>query len=145
MNTKHLFVPMALIGACLVGTTAASAAFISFSEDPNDTAPIAVTTDIPGATITTSVEEASLFVGSVSNPPFTVLRFREFLLEPPGNDPFLTSDELELTQFNALGGEPTGFQALFFSNFGESNLGGFGGVNAETGNLQCLTPQVSQS
>ena len=65
MNTKQLFAPMALIGVCLVGTAPASAAFISFSEDPNDTAPIAVTTDIPGATITTSVEEASLSVGIV--------------------------------------------------------------------------------
>jgi hypothetical protein len=34
MNTKQLFVPIALIGVCLIGTTPASAAMISFSEDP---------------------------------------------------------------------------------------------------------------
>ena len=121
---------MALIGVCLVGTTPASAAFISFSEDPNDTAPIAVTTDIPNATITTGPETASLFVGSAGM--FRVLLFREFLREPPGDNPFLTSDELELTQFNGLAGQPVGFQADFFSDF-EGNLGGFGGTALKFG------------
>jgi hypothetical protein len=46
MNTKQLFVPMALIGVCLVGTTPASAATISFSEDPNGAAPIEVTSTL---------------------------------------------------------------------------------------------------
>ena len=50
MNTKQLFVPLALIGGCLVGTTPAGAAVISFSEDPANTAAIAVNTDIVGAT-----------------------------------------------------------------------------------------------
>jgi hypothetical protein len=99
INTKQLFVPMALIGVCLVGTTPASAAFISFSEDPNDIAPITVTTDIANATITTSRETASLFVGSVSN--IEDLRFREFL-EEVSNMPFLTSDELRLEPISKL-------------------------------------------
>jgi len=51
MNAKQLFIPLALIGVCSVETTPASAAVISFSEDPNETAAIVVTTDIVGATI----------------------------------------------------------------------------------------------
>jgi hypothetical protein len=62
-------------------------------------------------------------------------------LEEAGKPLPFTSDELELTQFNALGGEPTGFQADFFSDFNESDLGGFGPFAPETGNLQRLTPQ----
>jgi hypothetical protein len=63
MNTKQLFIPLALIGVCSVGTTPASAAAISFSEA---TDPITVTTDIVGATITTSSESASLSLGNVT-------------------------------------------------------------------------------
>ena len=137
INTKQLFVPMALIGICLVGTTPASAAFISFSEDPNDTAPIAVTTDIPNVTITTSLEEASLFVGSRG--PFQELRHEVFLQEAGGGPFPIGSDELRLTQFNGPLGQPVGFLAEFFSNFGESDLGGFGAFVPETGNLQRLT------
>ena len=51
MNAKQLFIPLALIGVCSVGTTPAGAAIISFSEDPASTASIVVNTDIVGATI----------------------------------------------------------------------------------------------
>jgi hypothetical protein len=135
-SPKQLFVPMALIGVCLVGTTPASAAFISFIEDPNDTA-LTVTSDIANATITTIPETASLLVGSASM--FRVLRFREFLLEA-GTERF-ASDELELTQFNAPNGsgEPVGFQADFFSGLEGGGPAPGPGV-LETGNLQRLTP-----
>ena len=66
VSTKNLLGPVALIGVCLVGTTPASAAFISFSEDPNGIAPIAVSTDIASANISTSIESASLSVGNVT-------------------------------------------------------------------------------
>jgi hypothetical protein len=112
MNSKHLFVPMALIGACLVGTTAASAAFISFSEDPNDTAPIAVTTDIPNATITVDgVETAGLLVGSATS--LQSLLFETFLLEGPqiGNTR-IASDEVQVFGFaSPLTGERVGLLA----------------------------------
>ncbi len=42
MNAKQLFIPLALIGVCSVGTTPAGAAIISFSEDPASTASIVV-------------------------------------------------------------------------------------------------------
>jgi hypothetical protein len=62
MNTKQLFVPMALIGVCFASTPA-SAAFISFSEA---TEPIAVSTDITNSVITTGDESASLSLGNVT-------------------------------------------------------------------------------
>jgi hypothetical protein len=135
LNPKQLFVPMALIGVCLVGTTPASAAFISFSEDPNDTAPIAVTTDIPGATITTGVESASLLVGEPT--VFQSLLARTFLLEAGSNEAFpIASDEVEVFGFaSPLTGERVGFLATFFDSL--DSLGAFGG-SVETGNLQLV-------
>jgi hypothetical protein len=66
MKTKQLFVPMALVGFCLGGTTPASAALISFTEDPNETASISVTTDITNSVIVTGLESASLSLGNVT-------------------------------------------------------------------------------
>jgi hypothetical protein len=136
MNSKHLFVPMALIGACLVGTTAASAAFISFSEDPNDTAPIAVTTDIPNATITVDgVETAGLLVGSATS--LQSLLFETFLLEGPqiGNTR-IASDEVQVFGFaSPLTGERVGLLATMFDSF--DSPGALQG-NVETGDLQLV-------
>jgi hypothetical protein len=147
MNTKQLFVAMALIGVCLIGTTPAGAATISFSEDPNGIAPIAVTTDIGGATTTSSIESASLSLGNVTGP--STLLFRRQMT----NQGTMTgegggggvSDVLSLFSFVA-GGATVGFQATFQSdaatgispppgNFpaGVTNL-------LEDGNLQLLTP-----
>jgi len=72
MNAKKSFIPLALIGICSLGTTPASAAFISFSEA---TDPITVTTDIVGATITKSSEFASLSLGTVGTPSPSTLIF----------------------------------------------------------------------
>jgi hypothetical protein len=135
MTLQSLFVPMALIGVCLVGITPASAAIISFSEDPNDTAPIAVTTDITGSTITTSVETASLLVGEATGN--LSLLGRTFLLEPGSNQAFpIASDEVEVFGFaSPLTGERVGFLATFFDSL--DSLGAFGG-SVETGNLELL-------
>ena len=58
----------------LVGTGPASAAVISFIEDPADTAAIVVNTDIMGATIAAGVEFASLSVGNVTGTPTLLFR-----------------------------------------------------------------------
>ena len=126
---------MALIGVCLVGTTPASAAFISFSDDPNDTAPIEVTTDIPNATITTSVEEATLSIGNTTG--LFSIPFETFLFEAGSNLPFtILSDELQISLFRDFG-IPVGFLVAFFDSFDTPfQENGF----FETGNLQLLTP-----
>ena len=117
MNTKQLFVPIALIGVCLIGTTPASAATISFSEDPNGTAPIVVATDIVGATITSSIESASLSLGNVTG--LATLLFRRQMTnmgtmtgEGGGGG---VSDVLQLESFVA-GGATIGFRATFQSD-----------------------------
>jgi hypothetical protein len=150
MNTKQLFVPMALIGVCLVGSTPASAdptKFISFIEDPNETAPIAVTTDLTNTTISTSLESASLFVGNAGGT--ATLLFRRQMTnmgtmtgEGGGNG---VSDVLSLISFES--DEVTlGFLATFQSD-GETGIspppGNFpSGVTnlLESGTLQLLTP-----
>jgi hypothetical protein len=148
MNAKRLFVPMALIGACLIGTTPASALMISFSEDPNETAPIAVTTDITNSFITTSFESASLSVGNVTGT--STLLFRRQMTnmgtmtgEGGGNG---VSDVLSLFGFGPAGAPPVGFLATFQSDT-ETGIspppGNFpSGVTnlLETGDLQLLTP-----
>ena len=153
MNTKQLFVPMALIGVCLVGSTPASAAFISFSEDPNGTAPIAVTTDLTNPTIATSPETASLSLGNVTGA--STLLFRRQMTnmgtmtgEGGGNG---VSDVLSLFSFGAAGAPPVGFQATFQSDPDSTGTemgispppGNFpSGVTnlLESGSLQLLTP-----
>jgi hypothetical protein len=144
MNTKQMFVPMALIGGCLVGTTPVSAAFISFSEE---TAPIGVSTDIVGATISAGDESASLSLGNVTGA--STLLFRRQMTnqgtgtgEGGGNG---VSDVLSLFSF-VSGGATVGFLATFQSD-GATGIspppGNFpAGVTnlLETGSLQLLTP-----
>src|SRR5262249_21344350 len=118
MNTKQKFVPMALIGACLVGITPASALMISFSEDPNETSNIMVAANIPGAMMMTSLESASLSVGNVTGA--STLLFRRQMTnmgtmtqEGGGNG---VSDVLSLFSFGPAGAPPVGFLATFQSD-----------------------------
>ena len=144
INTKQLFVPMALIGVCLVGTTPASAVFISFSEA---TAPITVSTDIVGATISAGNESASVSVGNVTG--LATLLFRRQMTnqgtmtgEGGGNG---VSDVLTLSSFVA-GGTTIGFLATFQSDGATGISPPPGNFPAdvtnllETGTLQLLTP-----
>jgi len=149
MNTKQLFGPVALIGVCLVGTTPADAAAISFSEA---TDPITVTTDILGATTTTSSESASLSLGNVTGPSTLVFRRQMINMgtmtgEGGGGG---VSDILQLDSF-VSGGATVGFLATFRSDpetvpeMGLPPLGNFPNTTAngnllETGALQLLTP-----
>jgi hypothetical protein len=145
MNTRRRFVPMALIGVCLIGTIPASAAMISFSDDPNEAAPIAVTTDIVGATISASIEFSSLSFGDVTGTP-TLLFRRQMTGTMAGEGGGIgVSDVLQLFNFVSPTGATVGFQATFQSDSetGIPVLGNFpGGVTnlLEDGNLQLLTP-----
>ena len=148
MNAKQLFIPLALIGVCSVETTPASAAVISFSEDPNETAAIVVTTDIVGATIAAGIETASLSLGAVTGP--STLLFRRQMTnmgtmtgEGGGGG---VSDVLELDSFLSAAGATLGFRATFQSDT-ETGIspppGNFpAGVTnlLEDGTLQLLTP-----
>jgi len=147
MKGKQLFVPLALIGVCLVATTPTNAAFISFSEDPNGTAPILVSTDVVGASIAAGVEVGSLSLGDVTGP--STLIFRRQMVntgtmtqEGGGNG---VSDVLSLFSFTA-GVSVVGFLATFQSD-SETGIspppGNFpAGITnlVENGNLQLLTP-----
>jgi hypothetical protein len=149
MNTQQLFVPMALIGACLVGSTPASAAFISFSEE---TAPITVGTDIAGATISASTdgEFASVSLGNVTGAGTLLsLLFRRQMT----NQGTMTgegggggvSDVLSLFS-SVSGGATVGFLATFRSDGATGISPPPGNFPAdvtnllETGTLQLLTP-----
>ncbi len=148
MKRKQLFVPLALIAGCLVGTTSAGAAVISFIEDPADTASIVVNTDIMGATIAAGVEFASLSVGNVTGA--STLLFRRQMInmgsmtgEGGGGG---VSDVLELDSFLSAAGAIVGFLATFQSD-SETGIspspGNFpAGVTnlVEDGTLQLLTP-----
>ena len=146
MNTKQLFVPMALIGVCFASTPA-SAAFISFDEA---TVPITVSTDITNSMITTGDESASLSLGNVTGTG-TLLFRRQMVnqgtmtMEGGGGG---VSDILSLFGF-VSGGTTVGFLATFESDpettpeRGLPPLGNFpAGVTnlLETGSLQLLTP-----
>jgi PEP-CTERM motif len=117
MKTKQLFIPMMFIGACIAGTTSTGAAIISFSEPLTGIAPIAVITDIVGATITTSVEKASLSLGDTSGQS-TVLLKRAMVNQGTGTGEgggMGVSDILELDSFTS-DGEAVGFLATFQSD-----------------------------
>jgi hypothetical protein len=147
MHANQLLGPLALIGAFFAAATPAVAAFISFSEDPNGTAAISVTTDIAGPTIAAGIESASLSLGNVTGA--STLLFRRQMV----NQGTMTgegggggvSDVLSL--FSFLSGEAVvGFQATFQSD-SETGIspppGNFptGVTNLlENGNLQLLTP-----
>ena len=140
MKTILLFVPLALIVA-LIGTGSASAASISFLEDPADTASIMVSTDILGAMITTSIESASLSVGNVTGPGTLILA--KALIQPGSmhmeGGGMAVSDILDLFTFLSPLGSTVGFQAVFQSD-GESGLINPGNLTppdiVETGGVQ---------
>jgi hypothetical protein len=149
MNTKQLFVPMALIAVCLVGITPASGATISFSENPDEKSNILVATDISGATITTAPEIAFLNVGDVTGP--STLAFRRQMIDPngvlEGGAPRGVSDVLSLFTFSNAARAVVGFQANLQSDL-ESGITPPAGGNfpagvtdlPEDGTLQLLTP-----
>jgi PEP-CTERM motif len=147
MNTKQLFVQLALIGG-LVGTTPVGAAVISFIEDPTSTASIVVNTDITGATTAAGLESASLSVGNVTGTPTLLFRRQMTNMgamtgEGGGGG---VSDVLELDSFLSAAGATIGFLATFQSDT-ETGIspppGNFpAGVTnlLEDGTLQLLTP-----
>jgi len=132
----------------LVGTGPASAASISFSEDPAGIAPIVVNTDIAGTTIATSIESASLSVGNVTGPSTLLLKRAmtnqgTMTMEGGGGG---VSDVLELDSF-VSSGATVGFMATFLSDAETSPERGIPtpqGLTSpnilEDGTLQLLTP-----
>src|SRR5258708_39150141 len=115
MEAKRLFVGLALAGAATIEAGPANAAFISFIEDPAGTAVILVSTDIPGAIITASIESASVSVGNVTGPGTLIVA--KALIQPGSTQRegggMGVSDVLDLFTFLSPAGAPVGFQALF--------------------------------
>jgi hypothetical protein len=132
----------------LVGTGPASAAVISFSEDPAGTTPIVVNTDIADATIAISVESASLSVGNVTGPSTLLLKRAmtnqgTMTMEGGGGG---VSDVLELDSF-VSNGATVGFLAMLLSDPETSPERGIPTPQdltlpniLEDGTLQLLTP-----
>jgi hypothetical protein len=132
----------------LVGTGPASAASISFIEDPAGIAPLVVNTDIAGATIATSGESASLSVGNVTGPTTLLLKRAmtnqgTMTMEGGGGG---VSDVLELDSF-VSNGATVGFLAMFLSDPETSPERGIPTPQGltlpnilEDGTLQLLTP-----
>jgi hypothetical protein len=132
----------------LVGTGPASAAVISFSEDPNGTSPIVINTNISGAKITTSIESASLSVGNITGPSTLLLKRAmtnqgTMTMEGGGGG---VSDVLELDSF-VSSGATVGFLATFLSDAETSPERGIPTPQGltppnilEDGTLQLLTP-----
>jgi hypothetical protein len=140
MNTKQLFVPMALIAVCLVGITPASAAIIAFNERPDEISNILVATDISGAKITTGAQQAFVDVGTTDIAGTGSLLFRRQMTDPDG-----VSDVLQLMTFRVFG-TLVGFQARFTSDL-ESGITPPGNFPGTVTNLpedgtraQILTP-----
>jgi hypothetical protein len=134
---------LGMMTVSLVGTGLASAASISFIEDPAGIAPIVVNTDIVGATIETSLESASLSVGNVIGPSTLIeakalIQPGSMLMEGGGMG---VSDILELFTFLSATGATVGFQALFQSD-NENGLPTPGNLTppdiVETGTLQVV-------
>jgi hypothetical protein len=153
MNTKWLFVPIALIGVCFVVSTPASSASISFSEGLSETAPITVTTDIANAIVSTSSEFASLSLGDVTGQSTLIFRRQMTNVgtmtgEGGGKG---VSDVLSLFSFGLPGAaSPDGTVGGFLATFQSDGATGISpppgnfpsGVTnlRENGNLQLLTP-----
>jgi hypothetical protein len=140
MNTKQLFVPMALIAVCLVGITPASAAIIAFNERPDEISNILVATDISGAKITTGAEQAFVDVGTTDIAGTGSLLFSRQMTDEAG-----VSDVLQLMEFRVFG-VLVGFQARFTSDL-ESGITPPGNFPGTVTNLpedgttaQILTP-----
>ena len=118
LEINRLFVSLALIGVAAVGTDSASAATISFQEDPLGIAPITVTTDIVGAVISTNLESASLSLGNVTGA--STLIIAKALIQPGSmlreGGGMGVSDVLDLFTFLSQAGAPVGFQAVFMSD-----------------------------
>lgn len=143
METKRLFVALALAGAATIGASPASAAFISFIEDPAQQTAILVNTDIPGAIITTSLASATLSVGDVTGPGTLIIA--KALIQPGSmhrkGGGMGVSDIMDLFTFLSPSGATVGFQALFQSS-GETGLAVPTNLTppniAETGSLQTI-------
>jgi hypothetical protein len=140
MNTKQLFVPMALIAVCLVGITPASAAIIAFNERPDEISNILVATDISGAKITTGAVQAFVDVGTTDIAGTGSLLFRRQMTDEAG-----VSDVIQLMEFRVFG-VLVGFQARFTSDL-ESGITPPGNFPGTVTNLpedgttaQILTP-----
>jgi hypothetical protein len=148
MKMKQLFVPTMFIGACMAGAIPASAAVIGFSEPLTGAAPIAVTTDIAGATMTASAETASVRLGDVSGQS-TLLLKRAMTNQGTGTGEgggMGVSDLLEIDSF-VSGGVTVGFLATFQSDSSASPERGIPTPTdltlpniREDGTLQLLTP-----
>jgi hypothetical protein len=110
-------------GLGLVWSGSAQAALISFTEDPAEVAPIAITTDLAGATEASTLGSATLTLGAVTGGGTTLL---DIALIQPGTNAQTgggkgVSDILKLQSFSS-GGSVVGFEATYLSDRGGPGL-----------------------
>jgi hypothetical protein len=120
---RPLRASLTLIGLGLLSIGSARATTISFVEDPAEVAPIKVTTDIAGATVSSTLGTASVSIGVVTGTGALVLDIA--LIQPGTTDKTgggeEVSDILRLLSFES-GGKVVGFEAIYLSNEGEIGL-----------------------
>ncbi|HVJ55269.1 MAG TPA: hypothetical protein VM689_22605 [Aliidongia sp.] len=120
---RFLMSTLAVIAAGLATPLGAVAATISFTEDPAETAPIAVSTDLAGATIDTSLGRATVSIGSLTGQSTSLL---DIALVQPGTASQTgggkgVADILQLLSFIS-NGNVVGFEAIYLSDEGGQGL-----------------------
>jgi hypothetical protein len=123
MTTQSWRAIMGLAGLGVAWAGSADAALISFTEDPAEVAPIAVATDLTGATKASTLGNASLSLGNVTgtgNFLLNIALIQQGTGQQTGGGKGV-SDILELLSF-VSGGSVVGFEAIYLSDKGGPGL-----------------------
>jgi hypothetical protein len=123
MTTQSWRAIIGLAGLGVAWAGSADAALISFTEDPAELAPVAVSTDLAGATTASTLGNASVSLGNVTGTGSFLLNIaliQQGTGQQTGGGKGV-SDILELLSF-VSGSSVVGFEAIYLSNEGKSGL-----------------------
>ncbi len=121
VQTRHAIASIAGLGFLWAGS--AHAGLISFTEDPAEIAPIAIGTDLAGATLASTLGAASLSLGNVTGTGsvlFNIALIQQGTGQQTGGGKGV-SDILELLSF-VSGSSVIGFEAIYLSDHGGLGL-----------------------
>lgn len=123
MTTQSWRATLGIAGLGLLWAGSAEAALISFTEDPAEIAPIAITTDFSGATKASTLGKASVSLGNVTGTGNFLLNIALIQAgsgQQTGGGKGV-SDILELLSF-VSGSSVVGFEAIYLSDKGGPGL-----------------------
>ena len=123
MTTRFWRALFSAAGLSLIWAGSAQAALISFTEDPAEVTPIAIATDLAGATTASTLASATLSLGTLTGTETTLL---DIALIQPGTNAQTgggkgVSDILKLESFSSAG-SVVGFEAIYLSDKGGPGL-----------------------